>query len=54
MSDTDVAALYSDGCSGTVSVSHTDANTSEDNCDWTITRTYTITNACGTGSTTNT
>jgi len=54
MSDDDVAELYSDGCGGTITVSHSDANTLTDNCGWTITRTYTITNACGTNSTTNT
>ena len=47
MSDDDVAELYSDGCGGTVSVTHTDANTTTDNCGWTITRTYTISDACG-------
>ena len=54
MSDDDVAALYNDGCGGTATVTHSDANTATDNCGWTITRTYTITNACGTNSTTNT
>jgi len=54
MSDNDVAALYNDGCGGTATVTHADANTTTDNCGWTITRTYTITNACGTNSTTNT
>ena len=47
MSDDDVAELYSDGCGGTISVTHTDANTTTDNCGWTITRTYTISDACG-------
>ena len=44
LSDNDVKALYSD-CS-TITVTHSDANTSTDNCGWTITRTYTITDAC--------
>ncbi|MBQ1652343.1 MAG: SprB repeat-containing protein, partial [Bacteroidales bacterium] len=40
LSNDAVEALYED-CSG-ITVSHTDANTSTDNCGWTITRTYTI------------
>lgn len=47
MSDDDVSELYSDGCGGTISVTHTDANTTTDNCGWTITRTYTISDVCG-------
>ncbi|MBQ1653865.1 MAG: hypothetical protein II060_08765, partial [Bacteroidales bacterium] len=40
LSNDAVEALYED-CSG-ITVSHSDANTSTDNCGWTITRTYTI------------
>ncbi len=47
LSDDAAAALYSDNCGGTVTASHTDANTLTDDCYWKITRTYTITDACG-------
>ncbi len=53
MGDDDVAALYSDGCGGDVTVTHADANTLTEDCNWTIARTETITNAGGTNSTTN-
>ena len=45
LSDDDIEALYED-CSG-LTVSHNDANTSTDNCAWTITRTYTIQDTYG-------
>ncbi|MBR3945800.1 MAG: HYR domain-containing protein, partial [Bacteroidales bacterium] len=42
--DNAIKALFTD-CSA-ITVTHTDENTSTDNCDWTITRTYTIKDAC--------
>ena len=42
--DDAVRALFSD-CS-TITVTHDDVNTRTDNCGWTITRTYTIKDAC--------
>ena len=43
--DAQVKELYND-CNE-FTVSHTDANTSTADCGWTVTRTYTITDACG-------
>ena len=43
-SDDAIKALFSD-CSQ-ITVEHSDANTSTDDCNWTITRTYTIKDSC--------
>ncbi|MCR4825328.1 MAG: InlB B-repeat-containing protein, partial [Bacteroidales bacterium] len=46
-SDDQVKALFTDNCGGTITVSHTDAETATSDCGWTVTRTYTITDPCG-------
>ncbi|MBR0054134.1 MAG: hypothetical protein IJP65_02370, partial [Bacteroidales bacterium] len=51
LSDASAAALYSDNCGGTVTATHEDA-VSGDDCLWTVTRTYTISDGCG-NTTTN-
>jgi len=52
LSNDDVAALYQDACSSVINVSHTDV-VNGNNRGWTVTRTYTIANGCG-SSTQNT
>ena len=47
LSDAAVAALYSDNCGGTVTATHGEDAVSGDDCSWTVTRTYTISDACG-------
>ena len=46
-SNDQVKALFTDNCSGTITVTHTDAQTATSDCGWTVTRTYTIKDACG-------
>jgi HYR domain len=42
-----IAALYSDNCSGTITVVKTRVNNSTNNCNWSITYTYSIKDKCG-------
>ena len=46
--DAQVKAMYSSNCDKTITVSHVDAETKTDDCDWMITRTFTITDGCNT------
>ncbi|MBO7494677.1 MAG: InlB B-repeat-containing protein, partial [Bacteroidales bacterium] len=43
-----VKAMYSSNCSRTITVDSVDAVIKSDNCDWKITRTFTITDGCNT------
>ena len=45
LSDDGAKALYTANC-GTISVSHSDVEVSTDNCGWTVTRTYIISDGC--------
>ncbi|MBO4645639.1 MAG: putative Ig domain-containing protein, partial [Bacteroidales bacterium] len=46
--DAQVQAMYSSNCSRTITVEHTDEQTLTDNCNWKITRTFTISDGCNT------
>ena len=50
LSDAQAAAKYTDACGGTVTATHEDAVTGN-NCSWTVTRTYTIKDACNNSTT---
>ena len=46
--DAQVKAMYSSNCDKTITVSHVDEQTKTNDCDWMITRTFTITDGCNT------